>query len=95
MVSWYGRGENASALRRGELRAVAKTRIDADARAAKVAIERSSVEMQTELVAGGLESEAARAFLPSMPTTEALMAAAPSVAEIEAAHTGRLVRERS
>ena len=30
-----------------------------------------------------------------MPTAEALMAAAPSVAEIEAAHTGRLVRERS
>ena len=75
--------------------AVAKTRIDADAKAAKVAIERSSVEIQTELVAGGLESEAARTFLASMPTAEALMAAAPSVAEIEAARTGRLVRERS
>ena len=34
-------------LRRGELRAVAKTRIDGDAKAAKVAIERSSVDIQT------------------------------------------------
>jgi hypothetical protein len=82
-LHWYERGENASASRRAELRAVAKTRIDAMAKAAKHEIERQSIAVQTDLVAGGLRSEEARAFLAAMPTAEALVGAAPSVLEIE------------
>jgi hypothetical protein len=72
-LGFGGRGENALPARRYELRQVARTRIAADAKAAKVEIERASVEIQTQLVAGGLESEEAKAFLASMPTAEALM----------------------
>lgn len=47
-------------------------------------IERSSLEVQTELVAGGLRSAEARAFLAAMPSAEALLPAL-TVAEIEGA----------
>ena len=80
---WYGRGQNASRERRATLRAVAKTRIDAMAKTAKLEIERRSVAVQTELVAGGLQSDDANEFLASMPTADTLVGAAPSVAEIE------------
>lgn len=94
-LSWWNRGENASRERRAELRAVAKSRIDAMAKEAKVEIERQSVSVQTQLIAGGLESEEARAFLAAMPTAEALIGAAPSVAEIERVtpHRARFGRE--
>jgi hypothetical protein len=84
-IAWYSRGENASRDRVTELRRVAKTRFDAEGKAAKAEIERQSVEVQTELVAGGLESDEARAFLASMPEAEALMPPVPTVAEIEEA----------
>jgi hypothetical protein len=72
-VGWYERGENASRARRVELRKVAETRLAAQAQQAKAAIEHASVEVQTEIVAGGLASTEARAFLERMPTIEALM----------------------
>ena len=72
-VYWYGRGENASKKRRQELRLVAKSRIAALQKQAYAAIERASVEVQTELVAHGLTSDAAKAFLERMPTAEMLM----------------------
>jgi hypothetical protein len=72
-VGWYERGENAMKQRRGELRKVAQTRIDADYKRACTAIEMHSVELQSQLVAGGLESDAARAFLKAMPSPEVLM----------------------
>lgn len=70
---WHGRGENAMGSRRAELRQLAKRRIDALEKSAYAAIEARSVEVQTQLLAGGLESDAARAFLETMPTAEALM----------------------
>lgn len=70
---WYGRGENASAKRRVELRKVAYTRIDAIEQAAKTEIERASVQIQTNLIADGLRSAAAKTFLEQMPSAEALM----------------------
>jgi hypothetical protein len=83
-MHWYGRGENGSAARRAELRTVAKTRIDAMAKAAKVEVERQSIAVQTRLVATGLTGDEARTFLASMPTAETLVGAAPSVLEVEA-----------
>jgi hypothetical protein len=72
-LDWYGRGETSSTSRRAELRTVAMTRIDAVEKAARAEIERQSVEVQTDILAGGLETEAARAFLASMPTARQLM----------------------
>lgn len=72
-VTWYGRGRNAVAGRRVELRKVAQTRIAAAAKGAKAAIEASEAEVLTELLAGGLTSDAARAFLESIPSAKALM----------------------
>jgi hypothetical protein len=65
---WYGRGENATASRRAELLRVATIELDAQAKRAHAAVAKASVELQTELVASGLSSEAARAFLAQMPT---------------------------
>lgn len=83
-VGWYGRGQNASLQRRAQLRKVAYTRIDKTERDAKLQIEKASLAVQTLLLAGGLKSAEAKAFLESMPTSEMLMPAV-SVAEAEAA----------
>ena len=72
-VHWYNRGENACEKRRAELRRAATTRLDAIEAAAKTEIERVSIEAQTELIADGLTSEAAKAFLEHMPSAETLM----------------------
>jgi len=87
-VNWYGRGENATSGRRAELRKTATTRIAALEKQARTEIERQSVEIQTQLVAGGLESSAARAFLESMPTPEALMPTLDARAIVEARRAG-------
>lgn len=70
---WSGRGHNAAADRRAELRRAAKSRIEAIEADAVSKIERLSLEAQTQVVASGLESEAAREFLNAMPNLEALM----------------------
>ncbi len=72
-LEWYGRGENAAKERRSELRRVAEAQIDARVAHAKVAIEQQSVQLQTEIVAGGLASATAKAFLERMPTVEAML----------------------
>lgn len=77
---WYGRGQNAVAQRRVELRRVAKTRIAAIEKEAVTKIERQSLEAQTQVLALGLESQAARDFLEKMPSVDALM---PTIDAIE------------
>jgi len=92
---WSRRGEHASKERVAELRKVAKSRIDALEKAARLEIERRSVEAQTVLIAGGLESDEARAFLESLPTADELMPPL-TVAEIEAVTpAGRLAAVRT
>jgi hypothetical protein len=86
-LNWWSRGENASRERRVELRRLAERRIAALAQGAQTAIERASVDVQTHLLAGGLETAAARAFLDSMPTPAGLMPPIP-VAELEALMPG-------
>jgi hypothetical protein len=71
--SWWGRGENASSQRRAELRNLAERQIEAAVASAKLALEASQADVLTKLVAGGLRSEEAHAFLESMPTAEQLM----------------------
>lgn len=74
-VSWYGRGENADAKRRTELRRLAYAKIEALAQQAWVAIETAALDGLTQLAAGALQSAEAQAFLAAMPTVEALMPA--------------------
>jgi hypothetical protein len=84
-VIFYGRGENAAAGRRAELRKLAQARIAAAGRKAKTAIQAGSVDVLTKLYATGLESDQARAFLASIPTAEQLMPPVV-VAELEGTH---------
>ncbi len=70
-MHWYDRGENAVRNRRTELRFAAKARLDVLEATAKTEIERISVNGQTDLIADGLTSEAAQAFLEQMPSAEA------------------------
>jgi hypothetical protein len=88
-TNWYGRGENAVPARRAELRKVADSKIEAMARDAKFRIEQFSLETQTKLLAGGLESADAKAFLESMPTAAQLMPAM-DFKDIDAATPKRL-----
>jgi hypothetical protein len=70
---WESRGENILKERRAELRKVAKTRLDAEQRRAIAIIKEQCVEFEGLVLAGGLESEAAKALLTSMPTVDVLM----------------------
>jgi hypothetical protein len=72
-LGWHNRGENALASRRTELRKLAYARIDAGAESAKVAIAANLLDVETELITGGLETAEAAAFVASMPTPEQLL----------------------
>lgn len=80
---WSGRGENGFRERRTELRRVTQSRLDADARRAKLQIDVAAQELQEKLVVGALESAEARGFLEAMPMPETMMAAL-SLAALEA-----------
>jgi len=86
--TWIGRGENGDRSRRAELRAAMRARVTADARRAKAAIEAAVVQVRTKLVVDGLTSDAAHAFLESMPSATALL---PAV-DVEKLH-GELTAE--
>lgn len=79
-LHWYGRGENAVAQRRTELRRVAKAQIATLEKEAIAKIERMSLEAQTEVIANGLQSDAARGFLERMPDIATLMPSLDAVA---------------
>jgi hypothetical protein len=70
---WMGRGHNAVSERRAELRRAAKSKIDAMEKEAVSKIERLSLEAQTNIIATGLESDGAKAFLEAMPKLNQLM----------------------
>jgi replicative superfamily II helicase len=70
---WAARGEAQYLERRTELRRVAKAEIDAIEKVARVQIETQSVQAQTEIIANGLNSEAAIAFLNRLPAIESMM----------------------
>lgn len=74
-LGWESRGENTLKARRAELRKVAETRLAAEQRRAIAIIKEKSVEFEGLVLAGGLESEAAKALLASMPSIKELMPA--------------------
>jgi hypothetical protein len=73
--TWARRGENEFNARRDELRKVAKAEIEAIEKMARVQIESQSVAAQTEVIANGLNSDAAIAFLNRLPAIETMMPA--------------------
>jgi len=72
-LAWNGRGENALAMRRLELRRVAKSAIDAMVKAAITNVEKQSLNLRTQVVAMGLLSADARLFLESLAPIEESM----------------------
>jgi hypothetical protein len=86
-LQWYDRGENAAAERRAELRKLAQRKVAAAASAAVTAIEARGAEVLTALIAGGLQSAEARAFLATIPTAAQLM---PPLALGELEETAKL-----
>lgn len=70
---WYERGENMVRERRAELRRVAETRLAEMEKAAKVQIEKTSLEMQKVLLSGDLTNGEAQTFLAQIPTASDLM----------------------
>ncbi|MGH0287393.1 hypothetical protein [Sinorhizobium meliloti] len=73
-LGWRHRGwDNLIDKRRNELRLAAKAQVAALEQKAIVAIEKSSVEAQTQVAIAGLTSEAARAFISNLPAVDSLM----------------------
>jgi hypothetical protein len=72
-LGFYGRGENADRERRAELRKAAQAAVNANVASGKVKIDRQVASICTELVAEGLTTEKAKAFLESMPSIDELM----------------------
>jgi hypothetical protein len=70
---WHGRGHNEVSSRRTELRRAAKSKIESIEKEAMSKIEAMSLDAQTSIVANGLQSDAAKTFLETMPKIEALM----------------------
>jgi hypothetical protein len=88
-ISWSGRGENALASRRAELRKLAYARVDAAAESAKVAIQAELLKVETELIRDGLETAEALRFVDSMPTVEELLPPV-AVGELEPGRPSKL-----
>ena len=86
-LHWCGRGENAVASRRGELRKLADARIDADLKAGCQCLEAWTAEKLTALLAGGLTSADAHHFLESLPSPEALLPAIRLTPELDSGIT--------
>lgn len=72
-LGWYGKGQNATKERCGELRRIAMRELEAAEKQARTAIERRSLEMQEKIMVTGLTSGEAQQFLSMMPTIETLM----------------------
>jgi hypothetical protein len=72
---WNSRGENTIPGRRAELRKQAQTRAEAEARSAKLELDRREAEILLGLASTALTSSAAQAFLSRIPSLEALMPA--------------------
>lgn len=72
-LSWEKRGENKTASRRGELRRVAETSIEAMTKAAITKIEKQALDLRTQIVGMGLMSADAKMFLESLAPVEDAM----------------------
>jgi hypothetical protein len=73
-LTWHARSsEFTDSSRRAELRRLAASRLAALTKTAKSAIQAASLNVEEQLILGGLQSGEARAFIAAMPTPEQLM----------------------
>jgi hypothetical protein len=70
---WFSQGRNAVKENRDQMRKVVQKRVEAMEAEAHRKIEQQSLELQTQVSAHGLLSDAARTFLEQMPNWELLM----------------------
>jgi len=82
-LDWWGRGENAVAAQRDELRYVAYERIEADREAGHLLVEAWAADQLTVLVSGTLTSAEAKAILDSLPSPELLLPPIRVTAELD------------
>lgn len=82
-VHWYGRGENAFVQRMAELRRAAKKRVEAIEAEAVGRIERMALDAQAELLAHGLDTDAAVKFLGATQIDMAALMPSLVVMDIE------------
>lgn len=82
-LSWEGRGENAMPYRMAELRRAAKKRIEAVEAQAITKIESMTLDAQTRLLADGLDTDAAHAFLRDAKTEMAQLMPSINAIEVE------------
>jgi hypothetical protein len=91
-LSWHGRGANACADRRAELRKLAYARVEADRRAGHQLVDHWAAEQLTTLIAGALTSADAHAFLAALPAAETLLPPIRLTPELD---VGRVVSPRA
>jgi hypothetical protein len=84
-LSWHGRGENAFAGRRAELRKVATSRLDAQAAAAKAEIDRREASLRADLAARGLVTLEAQEWLAQLPNVAEQLLPRLDLSQIEEA----------
>jgi hypothetical protein len=72
-LGWAGRGENAFAARRAELRKMAYKKIEANAVRAEAQLLRTEVSLLEQIAARGLRTTDAKQFLESIPKIEEMM----------------------
>jgi len=73
ILRWYNRGENAMKERRTELRRAAERRLEAQAKKAKVEVDRTEAQLRSDLASRSVTSDQARAFIAGLPSVDALM----------------------
>ena len=81
-LSWWERGANARPRRAPE---VGVPRIEGDFKAGKQLVEHWMADKLTALIAGGLTSGEAKAFLDSLPSAESLLPQVRVTPELDAA----------
>jgi hypothetical protein len=72
-LRWFDRGSNADAKRRAELRKAGAAAVERSAREARAAIQEWETAAATDLVARGLTTTAAAAWLDALPLADALV----------------------
>jgi hypothetical protein len=72
-IGWFNAGKQASEKNWASLRRTAQVQVDAMVATARTKIEQLSYEAQAEIVASGIQSEAAKAFFERLPSFESLM----------------------
>jgi hypothetical protein len=81
-LGWWGQGQNAVREFCAKMIRLHNAKTDEQSKKSKLHIDQVALGIEEKLLTGGLETDAAKAFLESMPTPETLMPAI-TVAEVK------------